>query len=299
MGESGVIDWGRARTGPIWRFLHWKRWQYASIVGADVVAAVAIVDLGWAGTGFAYLFDRRARSVLVDASVLGLPGRATRVANHVGAGAVSTLDTGRNHLRIARDSDTWQVTIDVPGLRLDAELQPGPSAATICAIAPVPGGIANCTHKAHGLLVRGFADVRGKRFGLDGSMAVLDHTSGLLARSTSWRWASATSADTAINLVEGFHEPLENALWRSGQLHALGAVRFARDDHDSMAPWRVTADDGSVDLAFRPEGIRSQDKNLGFAVSRWVQPIGTYRGTVLGDDVGELSGVIEDHVARW
>jgi hypothetical protein len=30
-----------------------------------------------------------------------------------------------------------------------------------------------------------------------------------------------------------------------------------------------------------------------------VQPIGTYRGTVLGQDVGELVGVIEDHVARW
>jgi hypothetical protein len=294
-----VIDWRLGHPGRIWRFLHWKRWQYASIVGADVVAAVAIVDLGWASNGFAYLFDRREKRVLVDASMLGMPGGSVRVANHVGAGADSTFAAGRSRLRIGSATGTWHVAVDVPGLRLDAELVPGPSTATICAIARVPGGVANCTHKTHGLGVRGQAQANGRQFDLAGSIGALDHTSGLLGRNTSWRWASGTSDGTSINLIEGFHEPLENAIWRAGQLLALPAVQFVRDEGDPLAPWRVTSADGSVDLVFQPEGIRSQDKNLGFAVSRWVQPIGTYRGTVLGQDVGELSGVIEDHVARW
>jgi hypothetical protein len=66
-----------------------------------------------------------------------------------------------------------------------------------------------------------------------------------------------------------------------------------------MAPWRISSTDGSVSLRFDPDGLRSQDKNLGFAVSRWVQPIGTYSGVIGGTEVDGLRGVIEDHVARW
>lgn len=298
-GQSGPIDWGLAGKDRTWRFFHWKRWQYASIVGADVVAAVAIVDLGWTANGFAYLFDRHARRVVVDASVLALPGRGVSVANHAGDGSDSTFDNGRYHFRISSVGGTWTVSVDVPGLRLDAELEPGPWAATICAIARVPGGLANCTHKTHGLRVRGAATADGQTFELAGTIGALDHTSGLMARNTSWFWASGTSDDAAINLVEGFQEPMENAIWRAGQLIPLAPVHFLRDESDPTAPWQITSADGSVDLSFQPEGIRSQDKNLGVAVSRWVQPIGTYRGTVLGQDVGELVGVIEDHVARW
>lgn len=172
-------------------------------------------------------------------------------------------------------------------------------AATVCAIAGVPGGIANCTHKSHGLTARGSARVGSEVVQFDGSVGAVDHTSGLLARDTAWRWASAARLGTAINLVEGFHEPLENAVWRDGQITPLPAVDFRRDPVDPMATWSIRAGDGSVDLLFTPEGIRSQDKNLGFAVSRWVQPIGTYTGTVLGADIGELPGVLEDHIARW
>ncbi len=221
------------------------------------------------------------------------------VANHAGDGSDSTFDNRRNHLRISSAGGTWTVSVDVPGLRLNAELEPGPGAATICAIARVPGGLANCTHKTHGLRVRGAATADGHTFELAGAIGALDHTSGLMARNTSWRWASGTSDSAAINLVEGFQEPLENAIWRAGEIFALPPVHFVRDEGDPSAPWQITSADGSVDLVFHPEGIRSQDKNLGIAVSRWVQPIGTYRGKVLGQDVGELTGVIEDHVARW
>jgi hypothetical protein len=66
-----------------------------------------------------------------------------------------------------------------------------------------------------------------------------------------------------------------------------------------MTVWRVRSKDLSTDLRFEPEGVRSQDKNLVLAVSRWIQPIGTWTGIAGGVDVGRLTGVLEDHVARW
>ena len=298
-GETGSIDWTRAGRGRLWRVLHWKRWQYACVIGEDHVAALAIVDLGWSMTAFAYLFDRRAARVLADVSLEGLPRASGRVADHVGPGARSAFRLGGTSLSIEHSLGGWQASVRSRTLTIEATLEPGPEAATMCAIARVPGGLANCTHKMHGLRVQGLARFGGEAFDLGGSVAALDHTSGLLARRTEWRWASAAGPLLANKLIDGFQEPFENAVWCGGRIMPLPPVRFERDSDSPMAAWRVRSSDASVDLVFDPEGVRSQDKNLGFAASRFVQPIGTYRGTVLGQDVGTLSGVLEDHVARW
>jgi hypothetical protein len=273
LGHTGRIDWSRTRRGRAWRFLRSKRWQYASIIGADCVAAVVVADIGWATTAFAYLFDRRSRQVLADVSLVGLPRTSGRVADHVGVGALSTFRRGGTRLSIEHAPDGWRISVRSPTLTLDATLDEGPTAATVCAIARVPGGVANCTHKTHGLRARGEARAGGQEFRLDDAMGALDHTSGLLAYQTAWRWASGASLGMAINLVQGFHDPLENALWRDGGISPLEPVAFSRASEDPMATWRIVSADGSVELVFTPEGVRSQDKDLGFAVSRWIQPM--------------------------
>ncbi len=183
---------------------------------------------------------------------------------------------------------------------MELRLAEGPATATICAVARVSGGgIANCSHKTHGLQGAGTVRVGQEELRIDGVLGALDHTSGLLARNTAWRWASAAGPELAINLVEGFQEPLENAMWRAGRITPLPPVDFVRERPDPMTPWTVRSRDGSVDLRFEAEGVRSQDKNLVIAVSRWIQPIGTWTGRVAGVDVGALTGVLEDHVARW
>ena len=299
LGHTGSIDWARAGRSRLWQFLHAKRWQYASIIGRDCVTAVAIVDLGWATTAFAYLFDRLRRRVLADVSLVGLPRSSDLVADHAGPGARSCFRRGAIELSIEHAGEGWTVVVRSPALTLEANLVAGPIWATVCAIGRVPRGVANCTHKTHGLTATGNARAGDADFRLDGCLGALDHTSGLLARETTWRWASGASASNAINLVEGFHEPFENALWRDGRVVSIGPVAFTRDATDPMATWRIRANDGSVDLVFVPEGVRSQNKNLGFATSRWIQPLGTYSGTVLGTAIDPLSGVLEDHAARW
>ena len=64
-----------------------------------------------------------------------------------------------------------------------------------------------------------------------------------------------------------------------------------------MKPWTIRAN--QLELEFTPEGKRAEDKNLLVAASRYVQPIGTFRGKVAGVDVADLCGVTEDHAARW
>jgi hypothetical protein len=297
-GTMELVDWSAAAPNRLWRFFHWKRWQYGAFIGPDFVGAVAIADVGFATTAFAYLFDRRATDVLADVS-LTAPRSSGRVADHVRVGARSAFSRGRSELSVEHHDGMWVLRVRSPALSLDARLAEGPSTATICAVARVPGGRANCSHKTHGLEVTGRATVGDREIDLAGCRGSLDHTSGLLARDTSWRWASGSSDELAMNLVEGFQEPLENAVWRSSTITPLPAVRFQRASAERMTTWSVHSRDGLVDLSFRPEGIRSQDKNLVIAVSRWIQPIGTWTGTIDGKDIGVVPGVLEDHVARW
>jgi hypothetical protein len=175
----------------------------------------------------------------------------------------------------------------------------------LAAIAPIAGGIANLTHKTLCLPARGEVRVAGQRFDLADHHGALDHTSGLLARETNWRWASASSARIGLNLVEGFNGPVENALWLDGRLCPAGEAVFEFDKSDYHKPWRVRTTNGMIDLIFTPEGSRRENKNLMLAASFYVQPIGVFRGTVRAAagapavEVTDLVGVTEDHVARW
>jgi hypothetical protein len=153
--------------------------------------------------------------------------------------------------------------------------------------------------------VSGWLNVRGRRFDLSDAVACLDSSNGLLARDTAWRWASAHSAEVGFNLQQGYFGVNENALWLDGQLIPLGAANFEFNPKRPMAPWRVSTDDGLLDLMFTPEGARQEDRDVWMASSHYVQPVGTFSGTVRASRaaapraIDGLLGVTEDHRSKW
>jgi hypothetical protein len=267
---------------------------------------VAIVDVGWTCTAFAYLFDRKARRLMADWHQDGLPGLQARVSDEPLAGAHTWFRGPGARLELAHQSDaSLRLTVRTRQLRLDARLDLAAMAPPLLAIGPVAGGIAHATQKTTALAVQGHAEADGQRFELDGAWGAVDASNGLLARDTAWRWASAHQPDIGFNLQQGYFGQQENVLWLDGQPVALGAAHFEFDAAQPMRPWRVSTEDGLLDLVFTPEGLRAADRNLGFAASHYVQPVGTFAGTVrarreaLPRQVGGLLGVTEDHRSRW
>ncbi|HZU79477.1 MAG TPA: DUF2804 domain-containing protein [Acidimicrobiales bacterium] len=279
------------------RRLRLKRWHYVSIASPDVLAAVAVVDVGWAQSAFAYLFDRTSGRMVADVSSLR-PLRRSAVTGFPVDGAVATLSTRRLFARLAGTAGRWQLAVRSPELVLEAELTESALAPTVCAVARVGTGV-DCTHKTPCLAVTGVATCGSRRFVLDGAVGALDHTAGVLPRTTVWRWASAAGPDVALNLTEQFTAPAENVLWHDGGVSRLSPVRFSFDPRRPLEPWRIASDDGTVALEFVPEGLRRQDTNLVVAASRYVQPVGRFRGTAAGVAIEDLPGVTEDHLARW
>jgi hypothetical protein len=306
-GQAAGFDWSalarpHARSR-LWRQFHHKRWHYVALATEQVFCAVAIVDLGWISTCFAYAFDRDDGDLLANFAQDGLPGVSASLADS--ASGRSTFKAKGTQIAIEGTGDgRYQLRLACPYLEIDAEFGPG-SAPLLLATGPVKDGSVHATQKSSGMPLTGQVRLWRGEYDLAGGVASFDYSNGLLARNTAWRWASAHNLELGFNLQAGYFGAHENALWLDGQVHPLAAAHFVYDQADPLARWHIFTEDDQLELFFTPEGARRQDKNMVVASSRYLQPIGTFSGWVRsGPDepkrmVTQLVGVTEDHSSRW
>jgi hypothetical protein len=146
--------------------------------------------------------------------------------------------------------------------------------------------------------VRAHGSVDGRRVELRG---LIDDSAGYHARRTDWRWcAGVGEADDgtplAFNVVAGVHDaPVgsERTLWVDGAARELPPAAFA-DDLSA-----VSFADGAV-LQFSEEARRARSDDFKIMASNYVQPFGTFSGTLPGGvRVARGWGVMEHHAVRW
>lgn len=310
-GKLAQIDWtGLAaphRRSRWWQFFHHKQWQYVALATEEIFCGIAIVDVGWTNTAFAYAFDRRERRLLASFSQDGLPGLSARFNAHPADAAASSFRFLKHRIdyRHLATSQNYQLELECGDLSIAASFEAQAATPFLSAVGQVAGGSVHATLKSSGLPLHGSVNIKGREFDLSGGIASFDHSNGFLARETAWRWASAHNLELGFNLQAGYFGNNENALWLDGQLISLGAAQFEFDPAQPLLPWHIYTEDGLLDLQFQPEGCRSENKNLLIASSRYVQPIGTFSGWVKASKnasarrIENLLGVTEDHFSRW
>ncbi len=285
------------------RLVREKRWLWFGLADARLAVGGAIVHLGYLGAIFLWIVDREAKKLVVDGAAT-VPPFLVEVSDRPGEGLIARARTHRGGLAVR-----WtHGTVEIRGAAMGAELSLALAASTrpLTAVCPVHGtvGGVNVTQKATCLPASGSVRWGGRLRTLEHALGSLDYTHGLLARETAWRWAACWGRgpggrSVGANLVAGFNGGLENAIWIDGRPRAVGLARFVHDPADPAAPWRVSTDDGQVDLALRVEAVRTEDIDVGVASSRFAQPFGAWSGRIGDLEVRELPGVAEHHVARW
>jgi hypothetical protein len=308
-GHVGKIDWS-ALAAPFartrwWRRFHHKRWQYVALSTPELFCGIAIVDVGWTNTAFAYAFDRKLRREVGSYSQDGLPGLSAMLGDGPRMASSFRWLSNRIEFLPRPDRDAYTLRLRCGGFDIDADIAAAGAAPFLFAAGPVAGGSVHATQKSPGLRLDGEVHASGKRYDLGGGIASLDYSNGLLARETSWRWASAHNHEYGFNLQAGYFGDQENVLWIDNEIVPLAAARFVYDALDPMALWRIHTEDGLLDLTFRPEGLRRENKNLLVAASRYIQPIGIFSGWIKPARearprlIDGLAGVTEDHYSRW
>ncbi|MET0323206.1 MAG: DUF2804 domain-containing protein [Duganella sp.] len=306
-GQTGHIDW-RALAPPLargglWRRLHHKRWHYVALCTERVFCGVAIVDLGWTSTAFAYAFDRNDGDMLANFSADGQLGRRGQVADQSGGASYFNAKQGSIAIEPAGAGRTT-LSLQCEYLEIDAEFGP-PASPLLLATGLVAGGAVHATQKSSGMPLAGEVRTWREEYDLAGGVASFDYSNGLLARNTAWKWASAHTLELGFNLQSGYFGANENALWLDGQVHALAPAHFLYDARDALSPWHIFTEDDLLELYFTPEGARRDARKNLLAASRFLQPVGSFTGWVRSsvDEpkriVNHLMGVTEEHASRW
>lgn len=280
------MDFGPIPKGPLWKLVHDKRWTYVGIADERVFCGVAVVSLSYAATAIVFVLDRASGELLVDKSVVG-PASAIAFEDRGDGDRKATFKLGRTRVVLGSDA----VTVDLVEGERPAHILArarGKGPPPLAAVVPIEGGYANATEKRL-VEVEGEVVAAGRRYLLGGhrpALAAYDHTAGYLARHTAWRWALGLGYDAtgktrvAFNLVEGFVGEAECGGWVDDELFPFGEGRFEFDEARPLEPWRIHTTCGALDLVFEPAAIHAEQKNLLLVRSKFLQPVGAYRGTL-------------------
>ena len=324
-GEFPVVDYDRLTTPEAPRWWHWlarrKRWHYTIACTDEVLIGHAVVDGAYFAQSFIYVVDLYEERAILNRAFTGIPARQGGVNKRPGSGHRSWFQVPGARFDLSRrqgdESYRWEAEMhpllqgEPQGMRLEADIAVG-RAPALSVVSPVSGqGMVNTTQKWVGLEMSGYLRVGSRSYRLDGGLAGVDYTHGLLDRRTAWRWALALGRlddgrSVGLNLVEGFNEGREdineNGLWVDDELIGLGRARFEFDREAPEKSWRVSTEDGAVDLRFDSHHVYRDLRKWGVVNSYFVQPAGRFEGRVTVDGRDhwvEMTGVTEDQDIQW
>ena len=291
------------------RRMGFNQFEFLGAMCNEIVFGVAIADVRYAGTGFAYVHDpstgARSEASVTRPLALGfdfvqtpesgtstLRSRPLRVEMHA-------MDTGRRLVAAARD-------IEIDARFIETDIEP----MRICTRAGAAGFV--YARKTAGHRVEGRVRWKDLEFDLAavGALGHHDWSAGYMRRETFWNWSCLAGRSTegrvlGLNASCGVNETsfLESCFWVDGRLHRLPPVHFVYDRRDLHRPGASTTSRGGSTCTSR-RSAPAERINAGLVASNFTQLYGRYRGrlrTTDGEEHGveELPGYAEWHYAKW
>lgn len=151
-------------------------------------------------------------------------------------------------------------------------------------------------HKINCMTAEGSAKYGGKeyRFSSSDSFGLLDWGRGVWPFSNEWYWSNGTGTVNGqlfgFNLGCGFGNTsaaTENMLFYQNKAHKLANVKIVHEA-DFMHPWRLTDDEGRLDLTMLPLYDRTTRDKVLFINNCCHQVFGLFNGRAVLDDGTEL-----------
>lgn len=287
-----------------------KRWHFMSLASDEFYLVSAVVDLGYASNAFITLVDLKTGSTLFDSSFMGLPKINATVNESPGAGALAYFKSFGVEIKLSRDPGRsfYKLKMETKDLHLEANFD--------SEAAPIPVAIVGknrtFTQKTNLMTAKGTLTFKGLSWKLDRALAGLDYSAGLYPRETQWYWGFAqgrldSGESVGFNLAHGNNlgGQLENALWLNQKAYSLGVTKFDFNRESLLGAWKMTSEDGILDLEFMPRGFHRERKDLILVQSRFSQILGLFSGKIKDPISGkvhqihDLPGIAEDQFVRW
>ncbi len=293
-------------AGKLSRHFASKQFQFVSVCGPDWLLAVAIADIRYASSGFAYFFQRGKPTI--ETGIL-LPLQMGCQMSESPVKGTASLRRGSLSWQITPSAGTWQLGLNTPEIQAELSLHKAEQLPlALCAPTAYQG--LTYTEKNNALTVTGQLTVANQAIELKQALGNYDYSAGFMRRETSWRWASLNTwlagEKLGFNLAAGVNETglTENALWFQGQRQHLSAAQFQFDRLDSNSLWQINTICGEVSLQFTPLFCRQERVQALILASNFRQYVGHFSGELSLLDGRRLTldnhlGLVEDHYAKW
>ncbi len=293
-------------AGRLARFFAQKQFQFVTVCGDGWLLAVAIADIRYASSGFAYLYQTDS-STFEKGLLLPLQFGCQMSTSPIAG--VARLHAGTTRWSMEPGTDRWQLQVDCGPLQANLLLhkQQQPPLA-LCA----PTGYQGFTYteKNNALSVSGQLSLADKNFPLVQACAGYDFSAGFMRRQTNWRWASINTLldgkAFGLNLAAGVNETglCENAMWVDGEIQHLSPAQFQFDRYNQQSRWQIHTLCDELALEFTPLFCRQEKVQAGLLASNFRQYVGHYQGEVrlrngLALKLDRCLGLAEDHYAKW
>ncbi len=262
-----------------------KVWEHYTFYCGEYAGAVTVSDIGTLGFGSMELLDLKtgrvvaSRIEIVRPDTIAFPQDARTDLRFRKGESFVHFEKKPGARRLAfrfHDSDPYQV--------ISCELlvrEESPEALAIVTPFDDPA-LFFYEYKMPSLTVQGSLAYNGKVYDFPAgrSFAVLDWGRGSWPRDNRWLWASGAcyvkGEPLSINLGYGFGDrapATENGIVYRGRVHKLDKVAWRYDVANYMAPWSFQANDGRLELAFKPVFLLHSDLKLkemiGFLSQLW------------------------------
>ena len=297
-----------------------KRWDYWAILAGDLVVSFVYADIDYLGLADVWWVDLATGQS--GGAAVNRPGSAGISLPDLPGSAPLRVADRRLHLEIVDDDagthfEAHWVERDGTFGRIQATVALPPGHESLNVVIPWSERRYQYTSKhqarpAHGeLVVAGRRTVFGSTLG--DAWGVLDVGRGRWPYRTRWNWGGGAGPATTgeiIGLQLGGKWTVgtgatENAVIVNGHLTKVGVELDWRYDWGRpLAPWTVTAPDGSLELELRPAHDKYTKVEAGVLGTETHQVFGRWRGRFT-DDAGrtftfdDLQGFAEESRSRW
>lgn len=295
------------------RKLGFKSFQFIGINNQEVMIGLAVVNLGWVGNGFFYIYDKKTNTVN-EISALQPLAHQTNI-DHPADRAQSIFQKGDFKIEINR-ADQKRVVKVTKAKQCLLEATIDLSKVEPLALCNPTGATGwTYTQKQTAEEVHGYYLHQGQRIEIspvDGYLAATDDSCGFLSYRTSWHWLSTSAIihdqRVGLNFAMGVNQGFgtENALWIDGKISEIPPIMFELIESQPEAnssTWHVYSADQSVDLTVKTGWCRQESLNLGLVASHFNQWVSSIYGVITCEDQalvfnGEM-GLLEKHFAKW
>lgn len=296
-----------------------KAWDYWCAISDEIVVSFVYADVDYAGLANVWVMEH-ATGAQATAGVLVPFARGFSMPEQVCTGEVSH-QRGRFEIRITEENDATSISArgtdpTAGDIEVDLRVLKPEGHESLNVLIPWSRRRFQFTSKQNSRPVEGTVRVGTRVHVLDAShdaWGVQDLGRGIWPYSNRWNWAAA-SGHSADGRVVGLQfggkwtvgtGATENALCVDGRLTKIGEeLEWDYDWDDPIRPWRVTGDDGRIDLTLTPTFDRYDVTDLRVLRMEVHQCFGTWSGSVV-DDSGTthvlegIRGFAEEARNRW